>query len=111
MKQLYAKKIANKFFNYMYISILPNIYIYNLNNSTTISFTEDQVKEYIWGTKLNNKYHVLLKLKNSTYIYLYGTIEFNKDKFKIFISKDMDEVLNYMHKAVYCKYRFDTIYT
>jgi hypothetical protein len=92
-----------RLFNYINISILPNINIYVVNKDTInicdytiLIFKEYYIKTYIWFYKYKNMYYSVVKLINNTYMYIYGYNKSYDTKYNFYISSDKDYLLRCM---------------
>ena len=100
-------RVLRKFFDYTSMSILPNIDVYTIQNSD-INLTQDiaspfqfnDVEICMKSSKHNNIYHAILKLKNSTFIYLKGHIQFDSDQFELYIAPSIKELIPFMHRSL-----------
>ena len=106
-----VNRTLKEFFKYASISVNPNIIVRTIEEdrkkfiNENIPFTKDSIKEYIWGCKTSRNYHALLQINNLKYVYLYGNDSFDKDKFKVYISSNIEEVVSYMNDTIYNKYK------
>ena len=104
--------ILKNFFEYITYAVFPNITLYVIQDTLPVKteydvhslFTRDNVHEYIWAHRHNNKYYALLKLTNGYYLYLRGYLDFNIDKFTFYIGKSLDEIIPFMSRKSYSKY-------
>ena len=112
------KSPLHRLFNYINISILPNINIYTVNKDTIhnydytiLIFKEKYIKNYLWFYKRKNIYYSLVKLINNKYMYIYGYIKEDNIKFDFYISSDKQCLINCMKPYIRTWYLEDTINT
>jgi len=101
------KSPLHRLFNYINISILPNINLYNVTNNTVtlqdygiLKFGSSHVKEYLWFYKERKRYYALLELKNGKYMYLHGHMKYEDVKFKMYHGSHKDDVIKCMKPHV-----------
>lgn len=97
-------RVLRKFFDYISLSIHPNIDVYTVRNTDTIlgnytptTFHVNDVETCMKSHKSNGVYYAVLKLKNSTYMYLTGHVTFNSDHFELYIASSLKELLPFIH--------------
>ena len=104
-----------KVFNYINLSLFPKINVYAVNKDKIILkeyailvFEPHYVKEIVWIYKEKKRYYAVLKLINSTYMYLQGQLKQENNKFNFYIGSEKIDVIKCMKANVKSWYYEDT---